>query len=974
MVRSLSRGRAFDRSPILDSSDSSYHGHHNHHHSHSAMKKSSYNNMTRSGGVGRGIELYATPPRSELRSTSRGRYGGGGDSYGVDDHRNPMSDGRFGGGGRSSSLRDRFDDNDIMDDMSHTESRPLRNLGRSFSAASPRLRRHNNTTNIMLDDMDDDDDMMYENVTGGGGASKYEILGMKEEIKKKDNETSALRREMDGMSLKYEDNMSSVRSKLVANFKEDMQEMKAQWEDAFQRLKEESDATQRALEVELTEATSTKSEMEKEVNELKSEFRTQIEEEKARSQSRMEELKRSKEEDLERLRSMYESHLDSTKKSASDVESELKDEIHMLLEENEKVKLCYDNLENEMARCKSDLEELSANYQKALNENLQWEKDATSYKEELDDVCDENNQRARMNKQFEEELLTVKGELERTTSQYQRVTAEKTRFEKEYNAAAKDRDEASAGYNDLVQKLDDIQEERTLESRYTEALVKQRDNMNGIIETSQQEIEELKTMNTELNGVNTAFIGLVKEFHLSDSSSPVTSVREELSKCNKMKERLDTLGRERERYNATVKALKVDLKALHGENVGVETSLQEHMRLLNDKWESNETRSEQVDTLKSELEDSIRLLEENAKEREKMMKDYHDRVTSIETELQENQTALVKMEREKMKMENELSNYDVSASKMTRLQEELEAKCAKLQDQCMDSDEQLRKSEAQCKSLHSNNQSLHEDVDKIRAKKNELEDALDKVEDVKKGLKKKLEASYYGSEEATRELSSVRQAHETVLSKLSMQKNIISTQEEEIKSLKSAQFNQAQVVENAQNEVAQSYKAQLGRMEEKYEEKLANEITQLRERNKTLEAAMKDQKESLDQKSMVEIKRRGEFAKQKQELEILRSKERHLETHVNQLEEHISKVVADYEAKLQNSNQTVCTTDDSETKMLNKRVRELEKKLEVSSAAMKQIGKSSLLMEKENERLKNDKNELKLKLSKLVSCAEKFQG
>jgi predicted RNase H-like nuclease (RuvC/YqgF family) len=126
---------------------------------------------------------------------------------------------------------------------------------------------------------------------------------------------------------------------------------------------------------------------------------------------------------------------------------------------------------------------------------------------------------------------------------------------------------------------------------------------------------------------------------------------------------------------------------------------------------------------------------------------------------------------------------------------------------------------------------------------------------------------------------------------------------------------------------------------------------------------------------MAEVKRRGEFAKQRQELEILRSKERHLETHINQLEEHISKVVADYESKLQSSGRTVCSNDYSnseEIKAMRKQVRELEKKLEVSSAAMKQLGKSSLLMEKENARLKSDKNELKSKLKKLVDCAEKF--
>ena len=136
---------------------------------------------------------------------------------------------------------------------------------------------------------------------------------------------------------------------------------------------------------------------------------------------------------------------------------------------------------------------------------------------------------------------------------------------------------------------------------------------------------------------------------------------------------------------------------------------------------------------------------------------------------------------------------------------------------------------------------------------------------------------------------------------------------------------------------------------------------------------MDEQKESLDSKSMVEIKRRGEFAKQRQELEILRSKERHLETHVNQLEEHISKVVADYETRLQSSSQTICSNvNDEAEREMKKQVRELEKKLEVTSAALKQLGKSSLLMEKENGRLKNDKNELKTKLKKLVDCAEKF--
>ena len=1006
MVRSLSRGR-FDRSPV-DTSDTYY-----------SMKKSSYTPRGTTSSRG-GVELYATPPRSPLdgggRSASRGRlsrdfsdgYHSGG---GVEDHRNPMSEGRFGRTSSYQTRESRFTDDG--DDMSHISmggssavhardvlskmrggsrggvysepKQPLRSLGgrmTTLSSASPRRRLDALRHDVDIDDMDD---MSYENHGGlmnTAPLSKYEVIGMKEELKKKDNESLALRRELDEMSLKHEDNISSVRSRLVATFKEDMQEMKNEWEDAFQRLKDESDATQRAMKMELNEAMAAKSDMESELNELKAEFRTQIEEEKSRSKSRMEELKLSKEEDLERLRSMYEEHLDSTKKSASNVESELKEEIHMLLEENEKVKMCYENLESEMSRYKSDLDEVNSNYQKALSDNLRWEKEATAFKEELEDVCDENDKHTRLNKKLEEELSDTKAELERMTSQHQRVQAEKARFEKEYNTAAKERDEASSGYNDLVKKLDDIQEERTLESRYTEALVKQRDNMNAIIENSQQEIDELKTMNTELSSVNKAFVDLGKEFHLANSDP--AALRGELVKAEKMKNTLDKMRSERERYNATVKALKVDLKALHGGNVGVETSLQDHMRLLNEKWDSNESRLKQVDKLKSELEESIQLLEDNAKDRERMLKDHNGKLDSLERELQDSQTALVKMERDKIAMTEKLSNYEISGAKMKRINDELEAKCTKLEDRFARTEEQLNKREAQFKSLESDKRALQADVDKLRTKKNELADALDNMEDVKKGLKKKLESAYYDLEETQRELSSIRQDHEDEMHNFETELSKLSRQEEEIKSLKERLANQDQVIEEAKNEVAESFKVQLRLMEEKheetyrrsndyYEDKYKDEITELREKNKTLEAAMKDQKESLDQKSMVEIKRRGEFAKQKQELEILRSKERHLETHVNQLEEHISKVVSDYEAKLQSSsNQTICSTVDDESKALNRRVRELEKKLEVSSAAMKQIGKSSLMMEKENERLKNDKNELKIKLKKLVECAEKF--
>lgn len=229
--------------------------------------------------------------------------------------------------------------------------------------------------------------------------------------------------------------------------------------------------------------------------------------------------------------------------------------------------------------------------------------------------------------------------------------------------------------------------------------------------------------------------------------------------------------------------------------------------------------------------------------------------------------------------------------------------------------------------------------------------------------------AYYDLEEAQRELENSK-----------VNADEVSTLREKLSRITK---DQERDIEEAQTEVAESFKVQLRLMEEKHadqeqrntsylEQRYKTEVEDLRRQNAELEQALHDKKGSLEQKSMAEIKRRGEFAKQKQELEILRSKERHLETHVSQLEEHISKVVADYEARLQSSNATTCSMNSGEEKALKKQVKDLEKKLEVSSAAMKQIGKSSLLLEKENERLKNDKQELKIKLKKLVDCAEKF--
>ncbi|KAL3784076.1 hypothetical protein ACHAW5_008016 [Stephanodiscus triporus] len=965
MARSLSRGR-FDRwgdhiSSGPESNSDSYGG--GHMETLRPLRKLTY---TPRGGTTLGP--YSTPPRSPLDRKH----------YDYPDHRDPVSEGRTFGGVRSGSGATRespggylraFDDDQDDRDPSESRHQALDVLSRMRSggitasrspllrAPSPRGDRRGGA--VLLDREDDIGTTTYDGVE----LSRYEILGMMEDLKMKGKQVSLLRREiteaemkheeevsnlnremnqmqarheeevsnlnreMNQMQVMHEEDVASVRTKLVSTFKEDMQDMKTEWEDAFQRLKDESDARQRAMEGELKDSARAKSDAEAQL----AEHRTVIEEERRRFTEEMEDLKKSKEEDLERLRSMYEEHLNG-----------LKEDTKMLLEENEKVK--------------SDLEELNSEYDKALKASVRWEKEALNLKGELNNVCDENDNYARHCEALEEKQTRLEREYDAAKDEWERhrlTQAEKTRLEKELNTAVKERDEAMAGYDDLVKKLDEIQEERTLESRYTEALVKQRDNMNAIIESTQQEMEELKSMIKELSGLNNQYAELGKEFNLPLGNP--SSIRDELLKADKMKERLELLSKERERYNATVKALKVDLRILHGGNVGAETSLQEHMRLLNEKWETNDSHLKQVDKLKSELESSVQLLEENAKERA----EHHDRVSRLEKDLGEAQTVLVKMERDQFSLNSELTSL-----------REVEKKCEKLQDamnKMKDINEGLQKKLE--KAYYD-----HEETQRELTKKCEkLQDTMNKMKDINEGLQKKLEKAYYDHEATQRELTSQIQTFELELSVLSQEKDAMESQEAEIKRLKEmlnrSRKIQSQDMEDAQNEVAESYKLQVRLMEEKH----ADQDRRNKKKIEELESALNELKESLDQKSMTEIKRRGEFAKQRQELEILRSKERHLETHVNQLEEHISKVVADYEAKLQCSSQTICSNgSDEEVKATKNQVRELEKKLEVTSAAMKQLGKNSLLMEKENKRLKNDKNELKSKLRKLVDCAEKF--
>ena len=91
---------------------------------------------------------------------------------------------------------------------------------------------------------------------------------------------------------------------------------------------------------------------------------------------------------------------------------------------------CKGNFEVEVLRIKADYEsdldahknnlnELNSNYQKALSNNIRWEKDATSLKEELNDVLDENDKRARCANALEDKLSDARSGLERAASQLQ---------------------------------------------------------------------------------------------------------------------------------------------------------------------------------------------------------------------------------------------------------------------------------------------------------------------------------------------------------------------------------------------------------------------------------------------------------------------------------------------------------------------------------------------------------------------------
>ena len=107
-----------------------------------------------------------------------------------------------------------------------------------------------------------------------------------------ENESALLHREIHEMQTKHEEDVTTIRTKLVATFKDDMHEMKTEWEEAFKRLKEESDTTQRAMSMELNDSARAKAEVETQL----AEYRTMIEDERQRfavnQQLEMEELKK----------------------------------------------------------------------------------------------------------------------------------------------------------------------------------------------------------------------------------------------------------------------------------------------------------------------------------------------------------------------------------------------------------------------------------------------------------------------------------------------------------------------------------------------------------------------------------------------------------------------------------------------------------------------------------------------------------
>ena len=96
---------------------------------------------------------------------------------------------------------------------------------------------------------------------------------------------------------------------------EDIQEMKAEWEEAFCRVRDEGNAAGRALEDELVDAAHATGEKEGELAESRARYHAAMEEEKTCSKERMEEIGKPKEGGMGRLRTMYEERTKEIKRS-----------------------------------------------------------------------------------------------------------------------------------------------------------------------------------------------------------------------------------------------------------------------------------------------------------------------------------------------------------------------------------------------------------------------------------------------------------------------------------------------------------------------------------------------------------------------------------------------------------------------------------------------------------------------------------
>lgn len=297
-----------------------------------------------------------------------------------------------------------------------------------------------------------------------------------------------------------------------------------------------------------------------------------------------------------------------------------------------------------MERAKKDLHDINMRCQAAVSDNVNYEKEVSSLKNEVDELLDENDKLKRSVHIVKEEVKDVKMEMERVSKENSRVHADFDRVNRELDEVEQDRNKLNEHCKGLDKKIETMQEERELETRYTEALVKQRDNMNAIIENCQCEIEELKSFQEQYDALKVEYSNTTED--LNGAQTALKKMEEDarghLKMMESMKDELTTvtskansLQRERERYNATVKALKIDLRALHKENVGTETSLQEHMRILNEKWVENVSKLEQSKPLEEELAKSMALLDEQENARERLSKEYEEKLERLNKEFKE---------------------------------------------------------------------------------------------------------------------------------------------------------------------------------------------------------------------------------------------------------------------------------------------------------------------------------------------------